>query len=143
MTDLDLGKLLNGLLGGSGTGSGNGSGASGDILGGLLGALSGKGGQNGGNPLSGLLDMLTKSGLMEQAQSWVGTGQNQPVTGDQIAEALPDDALRKAADQAGVSTQEAASQLAETLPRAVDKLTPNGELPRPDTSLEELIRRTA
>ncbi|MEV0471584.1 YidB family protein [Streptomyces prunicolor] len=107
---------------------------------GALGSGSGSGSGGGGNPLGGLLDMLTKSGLVDQKDSWVGTGQNQSVTGAQIQQALPDETLRKVAEQAGVTPEEAASDLARTLPQAVDKLTPEGQLPQA-ASLEELVRR--
>ncbi|WP_306329231.1 YidB family protein [Streptomyces venezuelae] len=140
MAGNDLGSLLGSLLGGSG----GQSGGAGGILGSLIGALAGgQGGGPGGaaggsNPLGGLLDMLTRSGLTDQTQSWVGTGENQPVSGAQIAEALPDDTLRKVAQDAGVTPQEAADQIAQTLPQAVDKLTPNGAMP--SGSLEDIIR---
>ena len=139
MAGNDLGSLLGSLLGGGGQG---GSGGAGGILGSLLGTLAGGksgGGGDGANPLGGLLDMLTKSGLVDQTQSWVGTGDNQPVSGTQIADALPDDTLQKVAADAGVSPQEAADQIARSLPQAVDKLTPNGSVPQ--GSLEDLIRR--
>ncbi|WP_107484262.1 YidB family protein, partial [Streptomyces sp. NRRL B-24572] len=115
----------------------------GDILGSLLNALTGGqagSGGNGSNPLGGLLDMLTRSGLTDQAQSWVGTGENQTVSGAQIAGALPDDTLQKVAADAGVSPQEAADEIARSLPQAVDKLTPNGSLPQ-GASLEDIIRQ--
>ncbi|MFE6061768.1 YidB family protein [Streptomyces sp. NPDC056431] len=143
MAGNDLGSLLGSLLGGAGGQSG-GSGAGG-ILGSLIGALAG--GQGGGgaggsggasNPLGGLLDMLTKSGLTDQTRSWVGTGENQSVSGAQIAEALPDETLQKVAQDAGVSPQEAADQIAQSLPQAVDKLTPTGSMPQ--GSLEDIIR---
>ncbi|MEU2243495.1 YidB family protein [Streptomyces sp. NPDC018338] len=138
MAGNDLGSLLGGLLGGGGQGGGGGAGG---ILGSLLGALGGakSGGADGANPLGGLLDMLTKSGLVDQAQSWVGTGENQPVSGAQIADALPDDTLQKVAQDAGVSPQEAADRIAQSLPQAVDKLTPAGSVPQ--GSLEDIIRR--
>ncbi|MCX5225322.1 YidB family protein [Streptomyces sp. NPDC006553] len=143
MAGNDLGSLLGSLLGGAGGQSG-GSGAGG-ILGSLIGALaggqggSGAGGSGGAsNPLGGLLDMLTKSGLTDQAKSWVGTGDNQPVSGAQIAEALPDETLQKVAQDAGVSPREAADQIAQSLPQAVDKLTPTGSMPQ--GSLEDIIR---
>ncbi|MER7826191.1 YidB family protein [Streptomyces sp. NPDC096097] len=141
MAGNDLGSLLGGLLGGSGGQGGSGGAGGGNILGALLGALMGGAGGSqagGSNPLGGLLDMLTKSGLADQAQSWIGTGDNQSVSGAQIAEALPDEALQKAAAQAGVSPQEAADQIARALPTAVDKLSPQGQLPT--GSLEEIIR---
>ncbi|MEV8587474.1 YidB family protein [Streptomyces sp. NPDC051180] len=141
MAGNDLGSLLGSLLGGGGQSGGSGAGG---ILGSLIGALAGgKGGAAGGdgtNPLGGLLDMLTKSGLVDQAQSWVGTGDNQPVSGAQISEALPDETLRQVATEAGVSPQQAADEIARSLPRAVDKLTPNGSLPQ-GGSLEDIIRQ--
>ncbi|KOG30905.1 MULTISPECIES: YidB family protein [Streptomyces] len=144
MAGNDLGSLLGGLLGGGGQ---SGAGGAGGLLGSLLAALAGGGsggaggnGGNGSNPLGGLLDMLTRSGLADQTQSWVGTGKNQPVSGAQIAEALPDDTLRKAAAEAGVSPQEAADEIARSLPQAVDELTPDGSLPE-GGSLEGIIRR--
>ncbi|MFJ3897133.1 YidB family protein [Streptomyces sp. NPDC090083] len=144
MAGNDLGSLLGGLLGGSGGGS-QGASGSGNILGALLSALggsqSGSGGSGGGsNPLGGLLDMLTKSGLTEQKDSWVGTGQNQSVTAAQIQQALPDDTLQKVAEQAGVTPEQAAGDLAQTLPQAVDRLTPQGQVPQA-ASLEELVRQ--
>lgn len=131
MAGNDLGRLLGGLLGGGSSGGAGG----GNILGSLLGALMGGGsGQNGGNPLGGLMDMLTKSGLADQAKSWVGPGDNQPVSGAQIQQAVPDETLRKVAEQAGVTPEEAAEQIAQSLPQAVDKLTPTGELPQAGAS---------
>ncbi|MFZ3469358.1 YidB family protein [Streptomyces sp. 4.24] len=144
MAGNDLGSLLGGLLGG-GSGGQGGSGGGGNILGALLGALMGGGGGAqaaggaGNNPLGGLMDMLTKSGLVDQAQSWVGTGENQPVSGAQIAEALPNDTLAKVAEQAGVSPEAAADQIAQALPQAVDKLSPQGSLP--SGSLEDIIKQ--
>ncbi|MFK0236851.1 YidB family protein [Streptomyces vinaceus] len=143
MAGNDLGSLLGGLLGGGG---GQAGGGGGNILGALLGTLMGGGGAGGAqaagggsNPLGGLMDMLAKSGLADQAQSWVGTGDNKPVSGAQIAEALPDDTLRQVARQAGVSPQEAADQIAQELPTAVDKLSPAGSIP--SGSLEDIIRQ--
>ncbi|WP_371679216.1 YidB family protein [Streptomyces sp. NBC_01276] len=140
MAGNDLGSLLGGLLGGGGQGGQGGQGGgAGNILGALLGALSGNGqGGGGSNPLGGLMDMLTKSGLADQAQSWIGTGENQPVSGSQMADALPDGALRQAAEQAGVSPEQAADQIARSLPQAVDKLSPGGSIP--PGSLEDIIR---
>ncbi|MFD9371204.1 YidB family protein [Streptomyces sp. NPDC060020] len=148
MAGNDLGSLLGSLLGGGGQG---GSGGAGNILGALIGALGagaggGAGGQAAGgnganNPLGGLLDMLTKSGLADQAQSWIGTGENKPVSADQIKDALPDGALRKAAEQAGVSPEQAADEIAQVLPQAVDKLTPQGQVP--SGSLEDIIKAQA
>ncbi|MEU6376135.1 YidB family protein [Streptomyces sp. NPDC046909] len=134
----DLGGLLGGLLGSGGTSGG------GNILGALLSALGGQSGQGagqngqGGGSLGGLLDILARSGLAEQKDSWVGSGANQSVTGAQIQEALPDGTLQQVAEQTGVSPDKAADELAQVLPGAVDKLTPDGQVP---ASLEELARQ--
>ncbi|MEU0786047.1 YidB family protein [Streptomyces sp. NPDC006173] len=137
------GNDLGSLLGGGGHQSGSSNGGAGNILGALLGALGGSGsGSGGGSPLGGLMDMLTKSGLVDQAQSWVGNGENQAVSGQQIAEALPDETLQKVAEQNGVSPQQAADQIAQSLPQAVDRLTPSGRIPS-GTSLEDLIEQQA
>ncbi|GHG19129.1 YidB family protein [Streptomyces filamentosus] len=142
MAGNDLGGLLGSLLGGGN--GGQGGGGAGGILGSLLGALAGGGGRGSGgaggqNPLGGLLDMLTRSGLADQAQSWIGTGDNKPVDGAQITRALPDETLQQVARDAGVSPEQAADEIARSLPQAVDKLTPGGSLPE-GGSLEDIIR---
>ncbi|MER5411022.1 YidB family protein [Streptomyces sp. NPDC002769] len=133
--DNDLGSLPGSPLGG---GQGGASGG-GDILGSLPRSLTN--GQGGGNPLGGLMDMLTKSGPADQAQSWIGTGENKPVSAEQVAQALPADTLQEVAARTGVSSEEAADQIAQYLPRAVDKLTPGGELPWSGASLEDLVKQ--
>ncbi|MFF5808935.1 YidB family protein [Streptomyces sp. NPDC012746] len=65
----------------------------------------------------------------------MGTGQNMAVSGEQIA-AVPEETLQKVAQQAGVSPQEAADQIVQNLPKAVDKLTPGGDLPQAASSLK-------
>ncbi|WP_329452114.1 YidB family protein [Streptomyces sp. NBC_01724] len=144
MAGNDLGGLLGSLLGGGSQGGGSGN--AGNILGALLGALGGNasagGGGCGANTLEGLIGILTRSGLLDQAQSWVGTGENKPVSGAQIAQALPEETLQKVAQDAGVSTEQAADDIARSLPEAVDKLTPAGEVPK-GGSIEDLIRAQA
>nr|WP_299537544.1 YidB family protein [uncultured Streptomyces sp.] len=145
MAGNDLGSLLGGLLGGGRSGGATGGatgGGAGAILGSLLGALGGTQGGGAGNGLEGLIGILTKSGLADQAQSWIGTGGNEAVTGQQIARALPEETLRKVADESGVSPQEAADEIAQHLPETVDKLTPTGQVPQ-GGSLEDIVREQA
>ncbi|MEW2574785.1 YidB family protein [Streptomyces syringium] len=132
MADDDLGSLLGGLLGGGRSGGGTGN-----LLAGLLGTL-GDSGQGGGNPLAALLSELRDGGLEGKAQSWVSSGANEPITGAEVAQALPYQTLDRVAQQAGIAPEEAADQIAAALPEAVDKLTPDGEVPQ--GSLEDLIR---
>ncbi|GGV81633.1 hypothetical protein GCM10015535_21640 [Streptomyces gelaticus] len=142
MAENDLGGLLGGLPGGGRSGGSAGADGAGNTLGALLGALGGgQGGTGvgGGNALEGLIGMLTRSGLVDQMQSWVGTGENQAASGARISEALPDEALEKVAREAWVTPQQAADEIARSLPTAVDKLTPSGEVPE-GRSIEDLVR---
>lgn len=82
--------------------------------------------QGGAGGLQGILGKLTHGGLGDAAQSWVGTGQNQAVTPDQLANALGPDMIAGLAAKAGVSTGDASGMLAQVLPLLIDKMTPNG-----------------
>ena len=146
-----LDDLLGGLLGG---GSGGGSGGLQDVLGGLLGGGKGgspgtaAGGMNMGALAAALAPLVLKlvkgggvhklvenahaNGLTSEADSWVGTGANQPVSGDQMRNVVGDDVVKQVAEQAGISEDEAAGVLAHVVPRVVDGLSPNGQLPSDD-----------
>jgi uncharacterized protein YidB (DUF937 family) len=87
----------------------------------------GAGGLLGG--LGGLLDKLQKGGLGNAANSWIGSGQNQPVHPGQLGSALGPDVIKTLAQRSGLSEDEIAKQLSQILPGVVDKLTPQGRLP--------------
>ena len=82
--------------------------------------------------LAGLLQKFHHGGLGDLASSWVGTGQNLPISPDQLQGVLGGDMLGQLAGKLGIAPEAASSQLAEILPGLVDKLTPNGELPQGD-----------
>jgi uncharacterized protein YidB (DUF937 family) len=106
----------------------------GGMLGGVLGgALGGGGGGSGGGGLGGLgglLEQFTRHGMGDAVQSWVGTGQNMPVSPDQITQVFGNDAIGKLAQQLGLGHGEVAGQLSQMLPQVVDKLTPHGQVPQ-------------
>lgn len=79
--------------------------------------------------LQGLLAKLQSGGLGDAAKSWVGTGANQPVSGDQLGGALGPDLMGMIAAQLGGSQEQASGTLAELLPGLIDQLTPQGQLP--------------
>jgi len=89
-----------------------------------------EGGLLGG--LGGLLDKLKQSGQGNVADSWVGTGQNQPINPDDLGRAIGPQTIKAIADRAGMSEDELLRQLSVALPGVVDKLTPDGNVPRPD-----------
>jgi uncharacterized protein YidB (DUF937 family) len=87
----------------------------------------GTGGLLGG--LGGLLNKLQQGGLGNETKSWVGSGQNQPVSPGQLGSALGPNIIKTLAQQSGISEDELTKQLSQILPGIVDKLTPNGRLP--------------
>lgn len=93
----------------------------------LITGLLANGSVQGG--LAGMLAQLQAGGLGEQLQSWISTGANLPVSGEQLSSALGGDLLAQLAGHAGVSTAEAGHQLSQWLPQIVDHLSPNGQLP--------------
>jgi len=82
-----------------------------------------------GNGLAGLLQQLTKGGLGAQASSWVSTGENQPVSGDQIQQALGSQQISALAQKLGLPPGQISGVLAQYLPQVIDRLTPKGEVP--------------
>jgi uncharacterized protein YidB (DUF937 family) len=94
---------------------------------GMLGKGDAQGGGTGG--LAGLVDQLKQKGLGEHVASWVGTGQNMPVSADQVQHALGADTIQQLAAKAGVSPEQTSGGLAHLLPQLIDKLTPDGNVP--------------
>ena len=85
--------------------------------------------QNQPGGLAGLVQSLQQGGLAEVVNSWVSTGQNLPVSAEQLSSALGGGQLQNIAAQLGVSPEQASGSLADLLPQVVDQLTPNGQLP--------------
>ena len=79
--------------------------------------------------LGGLLKKLEQGGLADQTKSWVGTGQNQPVSPGQFGLALGPNMIKTVSQMTGISEEQLTKQLSQFLPGLVDKLTPNGKLP--------------
>ena len=126
-----LGGLLGQVLGGRG-----GRGGLGDMIGGAL------GGAPGG--LGGLLGQMERAGFGEQARSWVGRGQNMPISPEALGQVFGQDGIDEIARRAGLTPQEASDGLSELLPEVVDRVTPDGQVPDADQllqSVDDLGRR--
>ncbi len=132
-----LGDLLGGLAGGGQRQRGGGANLLVTLLPVVLAMLSNRSGAGGGG-LGGLLQQLQATGLASQANSWVGTGENMPVSADDLARALGHERLAEIATQAGVSEEEASGGLAALLPELVSQLTPQGKLP-PENQLDDSL----
>jgi uncharacterized protein YidB (DUF937 family) len=84
---------------------------------------------NDGGGLTAILQQLEAKGLGQAVQSWVGTGANQVVSGEQLEKALGSEQIQQLAAHVGVSPDVLRSHLSEILPKIVDRLTPDGKLP--------------
>jgi len=80
--------------------------------------------------LAGLIQTFHQKGLGDVVNSWVSTGQNQPISPEQVHNALGSDTVQQLASNAGVSPETATSSLSQLLPMFIDKLTHNGQLPQ-------------
>ncbi|MGA8030984.1 MAG: YidB family protein, partial [Casimicrobiaceae bacterium] len=89
--------------------------------------------QNGG--IQGVLGKFEQAGLGAQAQSWIGTGQNQPIDANAISQIFGQGQLGQIAQQLGITHEQAAGQLAQVLPQVVDRLTPQGQIPENHSDL--------
>ena len=81
--------------------------------------------------LPGLIASFQKGGLSEIIASWVGTGQNQPVSADQLGSVLDPGVVNELAAKTGQDTNSVLDSLSALLPQLVDKATPEGTA-RPD-----------
>lgn len=149
-----LGGMRGGPLGGGmgGLGGGLGGAAMGSVLGGILAGGRGRvGGRGlGGNqtaimlmllPLAmkwvqrnggigAVLDRFRQKGYGGQMQSWVGTGDNQPLDEQAVEQVVGHQDLQQMAQELGVPEQEVRHAFAEVMPEMVNQLTPEGQLPQ-------------
>ena len=108
----------------------------GSFLGGNAGATSGLMnsvleilGSNQSGGLGGLIQAFQQNGLGHLIDSWIGTGQNLPVSPGQIQQALGPK-VQELAQQHGLSADAVSQALSQFLPGLVDHLTPTGQLPQ-------------
>ena len=92
----------------------------------LVGVLSTVLAQNGG--VQGLMNKFSQGGLGGIFSSWVGMGENQPVSASQVQNALGSAQVQALAAKIGVDPAMASGLIAQFLPKVVDKLTPTGQV---------------
>jgi uncharacterized protein YidB (DUF937 family) len=123
-----LGNVLGSLVGGANNNAGTGAGAGGQNQQSMLLTLVLQLIQQSGG-LGAILGRLKEAGLTKQADSWVSTGSNLPVSGEQISQALGPDLLSQLQAGTGMDSNQLGNTLAQLLPNVVDQLTPEGEIP--------------
>ncbi len=89
--------------------------------------------------LQGLVTQFQQGGMGGVIASWISTGQNQPISADQLQAVLGNEHLQQIAGQLGLNTQDVAGHLAQLLPQVVDKLTPNGTIPEGGGNLGSVL----
>jgi uncharacterized protein YidB (DUF937 family) len=110
----DIMGMLDGLIGG--------------VVGaGMVSVINGLIEKQGG--LQAMVKQFEQNGLGSTVQSWVGTGPNQAIAPADLQRTLGPDLLTQLAQKSGLSVQELTQKLAQVLPQAVDKLTPDGRIP--------------
>ena len=128
----EIEKMLSGVLGGQAGGAGGmleglaGGGGGAGMLGMLMPVV---GGLLAGGGLQKIMSGLEHQGAGSQAKSWVAEGENQPVSGQQMKEAVGADQVAQVAEKLGVSHDQAADVLAKVIPHVVDKASPDGAMP--------------
>lgn len=90
---------------------------------------------------NGILDKFKQAGLGDLAASWIGTGSNMPITAEQIANVLGNDAITTMATKFGMTSEELSSQIAQNLPSIINKMTPNGEVPADSGNLLSMVMK--
>jgi uncharacterized protein YidB (DUF937 family) len=130
-----LDSVLGQVLGGAGQqqqpqgGALGGLGGLGD-LGGLAGALGGLLANNGAQGgLGGLVNKFEQAGMGDVIGSWIGKGDNAPISGDQLHNALGSDVVSSIASKLGINVATLLPMLATLLPALIDHLTPHGQVP--------------
>ena len=96
------------------------------VLPAVLSEIFGTGGQGG---LSAIVAKLQQAGFGDLVKSWIGNGQNLPITADQLRQVLGSDTVRQIAARYNIPIDQVTEVLAHELPLAVDKASPDGKLP--------------
>ena len=92
----------------------------------VLSEVLGSGTQGG---LSAIVAKLEQAGLGDQVKSWIGNGQNLPITAEQPQQVLGSDTVRQLAARFNIPVDQITQILAQQLPKAVDQASPHGTLP--------------
>jgi uncharacterized protein YidB (DUF937 family) len=96
------------------------------VLPAVLGEVMGNGGQGG---LSAVVAKLQQAGLGDQVKSWLGNGENLPITAEQLQQVLGNDTVKQLAAKYNIPVDQISQILAQQLPKAVDHASPDGKLP--------------
>ena len=95
----------------------------------LSGSGQSGGGQSGGlGGLGALLQQFQQAGMGQQMDSWVSTGQNMPISPEQLGQVFGQGRMQEMAAQAGMDSSQFGGALSQILPQIVDRATPQGQV---------------
>jgi len=89
--------------------------------------------------IAGLQNMFQQVGLGNIVSSWIGSGQNLPISASQLQNVLHSGALQQVAQQSGLDPSQLTSMMSNLLPHLVNHLTPNGQIPDA-SSLQQMLK---
>ena len=92
----------------------------------VMSEVMGTGSQGG---LNAIVAKLQQAGLGDQVKSWLGNGQNLPITAEQLQQVLGSDTVRQLAARYNIPVDQISQILAQQIPKAVDHASPDGKLP--------------
>jgi len=76
-----------------------------------------------------LIDRFNASGMWDKTSSWVGKGKNAELRAQEVEHVLGPNDLERISKEAGIPANEVCEELAELLPKIVDKFSPGGVMP--------------
>jgi uncharacterized protein YidB (DUF937 family) len=82
--------------------------------------------------ITGLIQKFNEKGLGAHMSSWISTGENLPISADQIKEALGGEKIKELASKLNLGEHDTSKSLADLLPQLIDRLTPDGSVPHQD-----------
>ncbi len=86
--------------------------------------------------VAGLVSRFKNAGMGDMVQSWISNQQaNKPVTTDQVAQALGPDHVSALAQKSGLPQSALLGTLAAMIPKLIDGMTPNGQVPTTATDV--------
>jgi uncharacterized protein YidB (DUF937 family) len=91
----------------------------------VLNEVLGNGSQGG---LNAIVAKLQQAGFGDQVRSWIGNGQNLPITAEQLQQVLGSDTVKQLAARFNIPVDQLAKVLAQQVPLAVDHASPDGKL---------------
>jgi uncharacterized protein YidB (DUF937 family) len=89
----------------------------------------------GGKGMQGIVSRMTDAGMGEQVQSWIGTGENKPISAEQIKQVVDPAALQRMSEKTGMQPDQICDHVAQVLPKLMDQATPQGQMPTGESAM--------